>query len=199
MGVVFEVAADYIKIVALQEVNNKSFDEGGWIEITDAQYFLDKDDGSQNKIGLEQVISNYAANYNSISDYPAFDFCNNYSVLSDSSDIHTWYLPAFYLTWNYYVENAEYQQDPTKNTGYIPAINELETIVKDTTGEIATALSQNGSELTSERDYWSSTLVTEDTVYSKTAYYLPTKSKVISQYNVDTACYVRPVKKITLE
>lgn len=170
MGVVFEVDADnsYIKIVALQEATNKRFAESGYMETTDAQYFLDKYDGSQNKLGLEQVISNNADYAYNISYYPAFDFCNNYTVLSDESDLNTWYLPA---------------------------INEILAIIQTNFSTINTSITtESGTELSTTYGYVSSTMKEGSTEY----YYCTKGTNGSQTCNVQTGHYVRPVKKIAL-
>lgn len=170
MGVVFEVAENnsYIKIVALEEDSNISFAESGCIGTTDAQYFLDNDDGSKNKIGLGTVISNNATYGYNISYYPAFDFCNSYTVLSDKSDINTWYLPA---------------------------INEILAIIQTNFSAInASIITENGTELSTTYGYASSTMQEESTNY----YYCTTRTEGSQTCNVQTGRYVRPVKKIAL-
>ena len=186
MGVVFEVDADnsYIKIVALKDLSS---DDGttaifkladtGWIDVNTYPVAYNAEDGSINSEGF-------------------LDFVN--SLEGENFD-YTTDLPAFNLTWNYYVENAE---DPQATAGtftwYIPAINELEKIVMDTTGKITSALNENGTKLEGSY-YWSSTLETNDSQpYSEIAYLMWVSSKTKESKNVETACCVRPVKKIAL-
>ena len=186
MGVVFEVAENnsYIKIVALKDLSS---DDGttaifkladtGWIDVNTYPVAYNAEDGSINSEGF-------------------LDFVN--SLEGENFD-YTTDLPAFNLTWNYYVENAE---DPQATAGtftwYIPAINELEKIVMDTTGKITSALNENGTKLEGSY-YWSSTLETNDSQpYSEIAYLMWVSSKTKESKNVETACCVRPVKKIAL-
>lgn len=187
MGVVFEVDADnsYIKIVALKDLSS---DDGttaifkladpGWIDNATYPVAYNAEDGSINSEGFLDFVDSLEG--------------ENFDYTTD--------LPAFNLTWNYYVENAE---DPQATAGtftwYIPAINELETIVKDTTGNITSALNENGTKLLEDKSYWSSTLVTDDSQpYSEIAYCMSVKTKSIESANVETAKNVRPVKKIIL-
>lgn len=183
MGVVFEVADTYIKIVALEDLisSNESLfklADKGWIDDETYPIAYFESDGSINSDGFLEFA-----------EYMSEEF-EDFNTETE--------LPAFHFTWNYYVSNAE---NPTTATftWYIPSSYELEKIVKDETGKVAQTLSENGSTLLNGSEYWSSTLVTETTNYSERAYYIGTLSKVINTASVDTSKYVRPIKKITFE
>lgn len=182
MGVVFEVDADnsYIKIVALHDLSDESgtpLADTGWIDVNTYPVAYNAEDGSINSEGFLDFVDSLEG--------------ENFDYTTD--------LPAFNLTWNYYVENAE---DPQATAGtftwYIPAINELEKIVMDTTGKITSALNKKGTKLEGS-SYWSSTLVTNDSQpYSEIAYRKWVSSKDTTEASVSTMCSVRPVKKIAL-
>ena len=183
MGVVFEVADTYIKIVALEDLisSNESLfklADKGWIDDETYPIAYFESDGSINSDGFLEFA-----------EYMSEEF-EDFNTETE--------LPAFHFTWYYYVSNAE---NPTTATftWYIPSSYELEKIVKDETGKVAQTLSENGSTLLNGSEYWSSTLVTETTNYSERAYYIGTLSKVINTASVDTSKYVRPIKKITFE
>ena len=186
MGVVFEVDADnsYIKIVALKDLSDEfgtsstfQLADTGWIDDNTYPDAYNAEDGSINSEGFMDFVDSLATEEN-------FDYTTD--------------LPAFYLTWNYYVKNAEDPQDTTTTTWYIPAINELEKIVMDEEGKITSKLAEKGTKLEGS-SYWSSTLVTNDSQpYSEIAYRKWVSSKDTTEASVSTMCSVRPVKKITL-
>ena len=169
MGVVFEVAEDnsYIKIVALEESDTVLKFDNGWLDTSDASYFSSENDGLENYRGLEEVIEFYAQNYDcDISGFPAADFCYNYYVLSFEDE--TWYLPA---------------------------INELISIVQTNFEQINNAIqSVNGTKIVDDRGYWSSTMI-EDT---EKVYYCTNTTSDRQNQSKTTACNVRPIATITL-
>lgn len=180
MGVVFEVADDnsYIKIVALEDLPGDSIKlaDTGWIDDSTYPNAYDHHEGSLNSdayMDFDESLSSYS----------------KYNLESD--------LPAFYQSWNYYVENAENPIETMEtSTWYIPAIEELKIIVNDVEGKISDALS-GFFVLNAQGIYWSSTLVSQSTTYSEIGYNMGVNSKSVSENDVSTGYRIRLVKKVT--
>lgn len=79
-----------------------------------------------------------------------------------------------------------------KGEWYVPALNELKNVIQyQNDGKFN---NENYTYISQVYSYWSSTLISGTT----TAYYATTNNQEQSQ-NVQTSCYVRPVRKINLQ
>lgn len=172
IGVVFETGDNYIKVLALDELEAKSLVDGSWID-PDLEYeciiATDEDDGSNNMTAYWTWYDYMSGKYVKFTDenhengfYQAY----NYSVLEDGSDINNW---------------------------YIPAINELYTIMENI--ETINSTLSSHTELTTGKHYWSSTI---DASSSYEKAYCISSSLTKESYALTSTNYnCRAVRKIS--
>lgn len=171
IGVVFETGDNYIKVLALDELGAKSLVAGGWIYPNTENEFIiatDEDDGSNNMTAYWTWYDYMSGKYVKFTDEnheKGFYQAYNYSVLDDGSDINNW---------------------------YIPAKNELYTIMENIETINSTLLSY--TKLTTGGYYWSSTI---DTSSNKNAYCI-SSSLTLESYALTSSNYsCRAVRKIS--
>lgn len=118
-------------------------------------------------------------NFEAIKSYVAAN--SNYNISLDNGFQIFNYTSQFYQ-----ISESE------KGEWYVPALNELKAVIQYQIG----GKFNNGNyfPISSGFPYWSSTLISGSTI----AYYATTNNQEQSQ-SVETSCYVRPVRKITLE